>query len=140
MMRRFVLSIPLLLVVTSVGGCLPATFTDMPAFKGRVVNAAGQPISGAKVSVAPKEPANGGHAVEVATDRQGQFHRNEEVHFGFALLLPLDSIVPQFIATARADGKQSKPLQFGGGIDNPHYLGIANPSRSFDLGDLVVPQ
>ena len=130
----------LLFVASCAGGCLPATFTDMPAFRGRVVDGAGEPISGANVSVIPKDASRGGHGLEVTTDRQGRFHRGEEVHFGFALLLPLDSIVPQFIARARVNDVESKPIQFGGGITNPHYLGITNPGRAFDLGDLVVQQ
>ena len=127
-----------LLLAPLLSGCLPATWPEMPALKGRVVNSEGQAASGAKVKIAPKDGTSDVHAVELTTDRMGRFQRGEDVRFGFAVLIPLDLAEPAFIATARLNGLQSEPVNFGNRIVNPHYLGITNLRETIDLGTLVL--
>jgi hypothetical protein len=122
-------------------GCLPATWTIMPAVRGRVVTATGAPAAGATVRIveagAPSEIAS---AVEVNAGADGRFVRAEETRWTIVPLLPLDAIAPRFIATASRAGVESDPKEFGGGITNPHHLGITNRSGPFDLGDLVITE
>lgn len=98
----------------------------------------GEPAAGAKVRIVPANGSSERHEVEVTTDTRGQFHRGEETQWTMVLLLPLDAIAREFVATAFYAGLESAPSRFGGGITNPHHFGLTNKSESVDLGDLVL--
>jgi hypothetical protein len=132
--------IPLLVaaVVLHLSGCIPATATLVPQVSGRVVSAHGVPIHGATVRVSPEDEALAERSFAVKTDRRGRFRRAEQTRWSLTPFLPIDAIAPTFVATASHENVQSAPAHFGGGLTHPHFLGIGNKSKSFDLGDLVV--
>jgi hypothetical protein len=138
MRRRQLFQFLSLSAVLHLSGCLPATWTVVPEVKGRVVTATGEPAAGAKIRIVPADDSSEGRSVEVTADGRGQFRRAEETQWTMVLLLPLDAIAPEFVATASHAGRQSAPEKFGGGVMNPHHFGLTNKSESFDLGDLVV--
>ena len=76
--------------------------------------------------------------MEITADLEGRFRRAEETQWTIVILLPLDLMGPQFLATASQGGLESSPKRFGGGIDNAHHFGVTNKRPPFDLGDLVL--
>ncbi len=139
MRRQQLCQVLSLFALVHLAGCLPATGSLVPALRGRVVDSMGQPVSGAKVTVAPVDPTVEIRSFAISTDRQGRFRRGEQAQWFLAILVPTDVIAPEFEATATRGEARSTPKRFGGGLIHPQYLGITNKRRTFDLGDLVVP-
>jgi hypothetical protein len=126
------------------GGCVPATWTETPRLSGRVVTTDHQPVSNATVTVKQVADHVGrpGESFQMTTDAHGLFFHSERTRWALVPFVPIDALVPAYVATAGANGRQSKPFCFGGdGIIGPHWLGLVNnANRNYDLHDLVLEQ
>jgi len=138
-------------ILASLGGCLPATYTAAPRLTGRVVDPAGKPVPGAVVVVSVADDGTPSHGLwqigpwqlhagpwRLVTDANGRFDRPEKTHWSLAPLLPMDMMLPDYLAVASHGTARSQTYSFSFGIVNWHYLGLTNPTESADFRDLVV--
>lgn len=122
----------------ALAGCVPATTTVVPRVSGRVVDAMGTPIGSAEVKIVHADSPNE-KPRKINTDAQGRFHRSEEKRWFLALPVAAHGLEPEFIAAASHQGKESVPQRFGGDqLRMQQFLGVTNPSKGYDLGDLMI--
>jgi hypothetical protein len=132
-------------------GCLPATYTAVPRLTGRVVDSAGKPVAGAVVVVSVADDGTPSHGLwqigpwqldagpwRVEADANGRFNRPEETHWSLAPLLPMDMMLPDYLAIASHGAARSQTYSFSFGIVNWHFFGLTNPTEAADFRDLVV--
>ena len=138
MRRRRLDQLLVLLAVAAVTGCVPATGTVVPRVSGRVVDLTGKPVAGATVSIEMLEMGEAPR--KVRTGRHGRFRRAEEKRWFLGVFLPVHAMGPELTATAWHQGMRSDPQRFGGGLLLQQFLGLGNPSKSYELGDLMLSE
>jgi len=122
------------LLVLAVGGCVPATYVEVPALRGRVVNPGARPAGDAVVQVL----RDSDHA-EVATfhtNADGTFSRPEQGRFYFQFA-GADGVLTTYSVTATASGRRSPTTQVSDGIRR-WFLFYYDPPLDRDLGTLQL--
>jgi len=123
-----------LVVATVLGGCVPATYVQVPALQGRVVGPDGGPVATAVVHVV----RDSDHA-EVATipaAADGTFHRPERSSF-MVQFAGADSTLTSYSVSATAGGRRSPTTQVTDGVRR-WFFGYYDPPCDCDLGILPV--
>ncbi len=122
-----------LLLVALVAGCVPAKFVEVPAIRGRVVDAEGVPVPNATVRVLK---ADATRVAEVVTGLDGTFHRAEQSRIALQFA-GADGALRKYVVTA-TDGQQtSAAIQITNGMRR-WFLFYYDPSTDRDLGDLKL--
>jgi hypothetical protein len=121
-------------LVLLVAGCVPARYVEVPALRGRVIDADGRPIRDATVNVASDAGRN---IVATMMSRiDGTFTRAEQSEF-FLQFAGADHASRTYSVTASAAGRSSPATQVRSGIRR-WFLWFYDPPTDRDVGDLVV--
>ncbi len=118
-------------VAAALGGCVPATYVQVPALSGRVVGPDGRPAADAVVHVV-REPDQA-EVATVPTTADGTFRRPEDGAFFFQFA-GADAAVSTYAVSATAAGRRSPTTQVTGDVRR-----FYDPSTDRDLGTLRVP-
>ena len=118
------------------GGCFPATFVQVPAFHGRVVDRDLHPIAGATLQLTDREKT----IATITTAADGTFSRREQGRL-FIYIVPEDLFLERFDSTLTARsayGSTSTPVSVHAGMRVFCLLG--KPTLSgIDLKDIQLP-
>lgn len=118
-------------VAVATVGCVPATYVQVPALRGRVVGPHDQPIANAVVHVVRDSDDVEVVAVPAAAD--GTFSRPEQGAFFFQFA-GADAVVTTYSVSAAANGRRSPTTQVTSDVRR-----FYDPSTDRDLGNLRLP-
>jgi hypothetical protein len=128
--------VTVLVALAGVAGCCPANFTLVPQIRGRVVDAAGQPVPDARVHVAKPHEAEGFELDTTLTcDVDGRFYRKEHTRWG-VFIVPMDLFATHIEAVADHNGRQSDVQRYRGPAQ-VRLFGGGSP-QVVEFGDLMV--
>lgn len=119
-----------------IAGCFPARFTVVPEITGRVVDADGNPVPGAAVTVTKASRSGDTAPIQLQCDSSGHFYRKAEAPWGL-YIVPMDPFGLTYEAVATANGKCSKPKTINSAWTQVRFFGLG-AVRSVDLGDMAA--
>jgi hypothetical protein len=129
-LRHFAnIAIPFLALV--VGGCIPATYIQVPALRGRVVDPDGRPVNHAAVEVAGGDGTLVGAVVY--TGPSGTFSRPEQSSFIF--VIPAADMAANFYSVTATDGKRRSATTQ---VSDDVRIWFMDPPADRNLGDLQL--
>ena len=117
---------------TTAGGCVPATYVEVPALRGRVVDAGGRPVSDAVVQVV--RDVDHTQMATFPASADGTFCRPQQGNFTFQFA-GADRVLTTYSVTAVAGSRRSPTTQVNDGIRR-WFLGYYDPPLDRDLDTL----
>jgi hypothetical protein len=128
----------LLFVISSVfalTGCFPATYVDVPAVKGRVVDTNSRPVVGASIRIMGTYP---GRPITMKTDTSGGFANPGRSHFYVQSIFPVELLTnPLRLLSISQDGNTTAVKMPGATF----YNWLQKPSAtSGDVGTITLKQ
>jgi hypothetical protein len=122
------------------GGCVPATVTDVPALTGRVIDLAGRPVAGATV-VVTKVKGHGGpfKPVRFPAGPGGEIASKERARWGL-WLVPGDPETATLSVKAVSESGAESPGRDVTFRRRVRLWGFTGSPARADVGDLRLPQ